>query len=175
MGLFLPLTYGYVALMRRYSLCLRPLCALEAKKLEPVLAAARDALEGSLTLRAFGKGDELLSSQLAPALRTSASYSATVIAAQCWLAFRINVVIYGALVSVPSIVMAAAISPSQTSTAPAVLANIFQLSGVVGAAALLVAALENSLLAVGRLNALAQLPNEEMVSECMLLPNGLPI
>lgn len=163
-GLFVPLALGYGALQRRYSRCLRPLSALEAKKLEPVLAAARDALEGRLTLRAFGRADMLLKAQLAPALRTSASYSATVISAQFWLAFRCNVIIYGTLVSVPSIAMAAAISPSQDSTAPAILSNIFQLSGVVGAAALLMAALENSLLAVARLTELARLPDEEAVS-----------
>ena len=163
-ALILPLAIGFVFLQRSYSKCFKALTILEAKKAEPVLAAARDALEGLNTIRAFGKVEFVLKTQLAGALRTSASFSALVAGAQSWLAFRSNVVIYGALVSVPAIVMAGAITPSPGSSAPIILSNIFQLSGIVGAAALLSATLENSLLAVARVMELTRLPSEEAVS-----------
>ena len=174
-GLILPLAIGYVFPQRSYSSCFKALTVLEAKKVEPVLAAALDALEGLLTIRAFGKAEFLLEAQLAGALRTSASFSALVVGAQSWLAFRSNVVIYGALVSVPAIVMAGAITPSPGSSAPIVLSNIFQLSGIVGAAALLSATLENSLLAVARVMGLARLPSEEAVSVIGLGQEWLPV
>ena len=163
-ALILPLAISFVILQRRYSKCSKALIVLEAKKAEPVLAAARDAFEGLITIRAFGKVEFVLKTQLAVALHTSASFSALVVGAQSWLAFRSNVVIYGALISVTAIVMAGAITPSQGSSAPIILSNIFQLSGMVGAAALLSATIENTLLAVARVMELSRLPNEEAVS-----------
>ena len=163
-ALFVPLALVYWFLQRSYSSGFKPLRTAEAKKLEPVIAAGRDALEGMITIRAFGREDDLLREQLGPALRTSGSYSIAAAGAACCLTFFTNTVIYGIIVTVTSIIMASIYTPSSTSIAPMIISNIFQLSGVMGAAALSAATLENSLLSADRLMQLSRLPDEQMAS-----------
>lgn len=142
-----------------------PLRTADAQKLEPVIAAGRDVLEGLITIRAFGKEDYILREQLGPALRTSGSYSSAVAGAASCLSFCTNTVIYGIMATVSSVTTAAAYTPSHTSIAPMIISNIFQLSGVMGALALAATTMENSLLSVDRLLKLARLIDENTVSD----------
>ena len=168
-AMFVPLAVMYWFLQRSYSQGFKPLSTLEAVKLAPVIAASRDALEGMITIRAFGREEHLLRDQLGPALRTSGSYSALLTGSAACLAFFSNCVVYGIMATVTSITLAAAFTPSTTSAAPMIMSNIFQLSGVMAAAAIAGTTLENALLSAHRLMELSKLTPESEVWACHFL------
>lgn len=163
-AMFVPMAALYYWLQRSYSHGYKPLKTAEAKKLEPVIGSCRDALEGLITIRAFGREEVIIGARLGPAIRTAGSYSAAAAGVASCLAFRANTAIYGVLVFVTSIIMGLKYQPSPLSIAPMILSNIFQLSGVMGAAAMAASDLENNLLSAGRLIELAGLVDEEAVS-----------
>ena len=160
--LFIPLAVVYYYIQRQYSKAVVPMSNLEAGTRGPVNDAIAATLAGLPIVRAFKKQPRL-EEQLSAALLNTGAMSSVVIGCAGWLSFLANVVIFGLIAVVVSVLMALIMEPGPESLGPIVLSNIMSLSGIIGSTAVLLSNVETSFTALQRLVQYAEVPSEEKV------------